>query len=358
MDAAGFKTEIYHSNTNKLANEIMDPMSNTQTGYECLVVKKVDDQVSCSLETRTADDLGEGDVTIRISDSSLNYKDALACTGHPGVAKSLPIIPGIDAAGTVIESQSDEFKVGDPVMIFHAKFGTELDGGYTQLARVPANWVYSIPEPLTQESAMGIGTAGFTAAQCVDELVRHDITPESGPIVVSGSTGGVGIFAVKLLAKLGYEVVASTGKAEKVQWLKDNGAAEVISRDELNDESGRPLLKGQFAGAVDTVGSNTLSTIIRSTKIGGCVTACGLAAGFDLPISVYPFILRGVTLQGVDTANIPPEYRRKLWKRLSSDWKLEGLDELNETVSLHELHEKVDQILAGRVAGRTIVKIN
>lgn len=333
-------------------------MTEANTKFECLVVRKDDEKVGCSLETRAAEDLGDGDVTIRITDSSLNYKDALAYTGHPGVAKSLPLIPGIDAAGTVIDSSCDQFSTGDPVMIFHAKFGTELDGGYSQLTKVPADWVYRIPEPLNQEFAMGIGTAGFTAAQCVDQLVRHDITPGAGPIVVSGATGGVGIFAVKLLAKLGYEVIASTGKSERTDWLKSHGAAEVISRKELNDQSGRPLLKGKYAGAVDTVGSNTLSTIIRETRIGGCVTACGLAGGFDLPISVYPFILRGVTLQGVDTANIAPSYRREIWERLAGDWQLDGLDQLFERVAMAGLQQKVDQILSGRVTGRTIVKIS
>lgn len=332
-------------------------MSEDNTQFECMVVRKVDEQVNCSIETRPAEQLGDGDVTVRITHSSLNYKDALACTGHPGVAKALPLIPGIDAAGTVVDSASTEFSVGDRVMIYHARFGTELDGGYSQLAKVPTDWVYHIPSPLDQESAMGIGTAGFTAAQCVDQLIRHDITPGSGPIIVSGATGGVGIFAVKLLAKLGYEVIASTGKTERTDWLKANGAATVVSRDALNDESGRPLLKSKYAGAVDTVGSNTLSTIIRETQIGGCVTACGLAGGFDLPISVYPFILRGVTLQGVDTANIAPSYRRELWQRLATDWQLKGLDELFERVDLQNLQQKVEQILSGRVSGRTIVQI-
>ncbi len=333
-------------------------MSESETQYRCLVVAKNEENVSCDLLTRSPSQLGEGAVTVRISHSSLNYKDALACAGHSGVAKSLPLVPGIDAAGTVIESKDPQFVTGDSVMIFHAKFGTELDGGYSQLARVPADWVYSIPAPLTPVTAMGIGTAGFTAAQCVDQLIRHGVRPDSGPVVVSGSTGGVGIFAVKLLARLGYTVVASTGKSDRASWLRENGAAEVISREDLNDESQRPLLKGRFAGGVDTVGSNTLSTILRSTQIGGCVTACGLAGGADLPISVYPFILRGVALQGVDTANIAPEYRRELWGKLAGDWLLDGLEELNEIVALSELQEKVKQILAGQVAGRTVVEID
>lgn len=332
-------------------------MSETKTHYQCLVVEKNGENVTCDLVTRAPSELGEGSVTVRVSYSSMNYKDALACTGHPGVAKSLPLIPGIDAAGRVVDSDDPQFSVGDSVMIFHAKFGTELDGGYSQLVRVPSDWVYKIPESLDPESVMGIGTAGFTAAQCVDQLMRHGVRPESGPVVVSGATGGVGIFAVKLLSHLGYEVVASTGKAERTDWLLANGASEVISREDLNDESGRPLLKGRFAGAVDTVGSNTLSTILRATKIGGCVTACGLAGGFDLPISVYPFILRGVALQGVDTANISPDYRQKLWDRLASDWLLEGLDSLNEVISFDALPEKVRQILDGKISGRTVIKI-
>jgi putative YhdH/YhfP family quinone oxidoreductase len=332
-------------------------MSETGTQYLSLIVDKNDQEVLCDFASRSADELGDGAVTVRISHSSLNYKDALACTAHPGVAKSLPLVPGIDAAGKVIESSDPAFSTGEAVMIFHAKFGTQVDGGYSQLARVPADWVYSIPSPLTTESAMIVGTAGFTAVQCVDELIQHQVKPEDGPIVVSGATGGVGVFAVKLLAKLGYEVVASTGKSDRADWLKSHGATSVISREELNDQSGKPLLKGIYAGGVDTVGSNTLSTILRATKIGGCVTACGLAGGIDLPISVYPFILRGVTLQGVDTANIPIEYRKELWSRLANEWFLDDLDQLKEVVSFRGLQDKVKQILAGQVAGRTVVEI-
>lgn len=322
------------------------------------VNKTSETSTACTLVQRPIQELGDGEVTVAVSHSSLNYKDALACTAHPGVAKSLPLVPGIDAAGTVVDSSNAMFSPGDSVMIFHAKFGTELDGGYSQYARVPADWVYKIPAPLDAETTMTLGTAGFTAAQCVDQLVRHGVRPDSGPVVVSGATGGVGVFSVILLGKLGYEVIASTGKTDRTDWLLAHGATKVIDRSELDDDSGRPLLKAQFAGAVDTVGSTTLSTILRSTQIGGCVTACGLAGGFDLPISVYPFILRGISLQGVDTANIPISYRKLLWDRLASEWYIDGLEKLNKIISFEGLAEHVEQILAGQVAGRVVLAVS
>lgn len=333
-------------------------MDNIPSHFKCLVVEKNNNEVVCDLKTRELDPLDDGEVRIRVTHSSLNYKDGLALTGHPGVAKSLPLVPGIDASGMVIESRSQEFQPGQKVMIFHAKFGTECDGGYREIATVPADWVYPIPASLNEESVMVIGTAGFTAAQCVDQLMRHGIGPDAGEVVVTGATGGVGVFSVKLLSKLGYSVVASTGKLDRSDWLKQLGANEVIPRDQLNDDSDKPLLKSRWAGAIDTVGSNTLGTVLRSTKWGGCVSACGLAGGFDLPVSVYPFILRGVTLQGVDTAHIPREYRSQIWNRIAGPWCFEELDELKEIVSMNGLPEKVKQILAGKVAGRTVIKID
>lgn len=296
-------------------------------------------------------------VRVRIQYSSINYKDALAVNGHPGVAKSLPLVPGIDAAGVVEESTGERFQVGDPVMIFHAKFGTEKYGGYAKYAWVPETWVYPIPMGLEMRETMVIGTAGFTAAQCVDELLRHDVQPDQGEIVVSGATGGVGIFAIKLLAQLGFSVVASTGKADRAEWLRQQGAVEVISREALNDRSGRPLLKSRWAGAVDTVGGDTLETIIRATRGFGCVTACGLAGGNHLSTTVFPFILRGVTLQGIDTANISYHRRSAIWERLANDWRLDGLETLGKEIALNEVLDQTKEILGGRVAGRFVVRL-
>lgn len=296
-------------------------------------------------------------VQIAIRWSSLNYKDALALHGHPGVAKQLPLIPGIDAAGVVLHSDSDRFQPGDEVLVFHARLGTERHGAYAEQLFVPADWVYPLPSGLTLREAMILGTAGFTAAQCVQELLRHDIQPGSGEIVVSGATGGVGIFAVKLLSQLGFEVVASTGKADRTDWLKEQGAREVLDRAALHDTSGRPLLGSRWAGAVDTVGGETLATILRATRGFGCVTACGLAASDRLEMTVYPFILRGITLQGVDTANIPTARRAGLWDRLAGPWKPTGLEELATEVDLNGLPAEAERILAGQVAGRVIVRV-
>ena len=297
-------------------------------------------------------------VRIRVDYSSLNYKDALCATGHPGIARKLPIIPGIDAAGVVIDSNTKAFNADDRVMVFHAAFGTSENGGMSQVADVPSQWVYKIPESLNSRTAMILGTAGFTAAQCIDELEKHQITPESGEIIVTGATGGVGIVAVALLSKLGYSVVASSGKPDRYNWLKELGAKEVIGRESLIDETDRPLLSGRWAGAVDTVGGKTLASICRSTKPQGCVTACGLVGGTELEMSVYPFILRGITLQGVDTAGISPEYRSQIWQKISTEWMIDRLEDLAIEVSLEKLDSKIDEILTGNVAGRVIVSMN
>lgn len=326
--------------------------------FDCYLVRKLGkDKIEASVEKKTPVDLPDGEVLIRVSYSSLNYKDALAATGNPGVAKTFPHVPGIDAAGTVAESRSPDFSPGQQVLVTGYELGAGQWGGWSQLARVPAEWVVPLPDGLTLKEAMILGTAGFTAGMSVEALGRHDIAPDRGEVVVTGATGGVGTLAVKILAKLGYTVVAVSGKAEKHGWLKEQGAARVIGRDEVDDASTRPLLKAQWAGAVDTVGGNMLATILRSTNLGGCVTACGLVGGIDLPLTVFPFILRGVTLSGIDSAWYPRERRIALWNKLAGGWKPDGLEAIAHSIDFSQLDGHVQQILEGKMIGRTIVEV-
>lgn len=330
------------------------------TQYQALVAQRLaDGSVGLDWQTRLVEPLPSGYVRVRVTYSSINYKDALACTGHPGVARRLPLVPGIDAVGVVIESTTARFRVGEAVMVFHAQFGTEVDGGYSELIAVPEGWVYPLPEALSPIDAMTIGTGGFTAAQSVDAILRHGVRPEAGEVVVSGATGGVGIFAVMLLAKLGFTVVASSGKPDRVGWLHALGAQTVIDRDALRDDPSKPLLSARWAAAVDTVGGVCLSTILRSTKPHHCVTACGLVGGADVPLTVYPFILRGVALYGIDTATISPDYRSELWQRLSTTWRFteSELLQVRQVITRNQLQEQVQRILAGGVAGRVVVSI-
>ncbi len=302
-------------------------------------------------------ELPEGHVRIRVRYSSLNYKDALAATGNSGVVRQLPIIPGIDAAGEILDSGVSDFKEGQQVMVAHAQFGTVSHGGYSEIIQVPAEWVSLLPDNLSPRDAMAIGTAGFTAAQCVSELERHSIQPDQGPVVVSGATGGVGVFSVKLLSKLGFEVFAVTGKSDKAEWLESQGAAHVMERADVDDSSGRPLLSSRWAGAVDTVGGNVLATILRSAKPYSCVTACGLVGGNDLNLTVYPFILRGITLQGVDTANISVQRRRQIWQRIATEWSFGELDSLVTEVDFDGLDDAIESILQGQICGRVVLKV-
>ena len=327
-------------------------------GFKCLMVRRGEDKVvSRAIETISLDELPPGDVTIQVSFSSLNYKDALAATGHPGVVRQFPHIPGIDAAGVVVASSDPYFKTGDEVLVFHADFGTSAFGGYSQFIRVPSSWVYPRPASVELKTAMVWGTAGFTAAQSVDQLERHGVTPDRGEILVTGATGGVGTFAVKILAKRGYSVVAVTGKDDRKEWLIQQGATRVIDRAELDDSSERPLLKAQWGGAVDTVGGNILASVLRSTNLHGCVTACGLVAGHELSMTVYPFILRGVTLQGIDSANISYDERLRIWNRIATDYELNSLDEITSEIGMAGLDEEIERILKGRVAGRVVVRM-
>jgi putative YhdH/YhfP family quinone oxidoreductase len=299
-----------------------------------------------------------GELVLRVQYSSLNYKDALAAEGHPGVVKQLPHVPGIDAAGLVEESSDARFQPGQAVLVTGYDLGAPRWGGWSDYIRVPSDWIVPLPIGLTARESMILGTAGFTAAQCVLAFEKNDLRPDAGEIVVTGATGGVGCLAVMILAKLGYQVVASTGKAEVADRLKSWGAARIIDRAELHDTSSRPLLSAKWAGAVDTVGGATLTTLLRSTKNYGVVSACGLVGGADLPLTVHPFILRGVTLAGIASAALPQDRRLEIWRRLSGPWKPANLESIATTVGLDELPEAIHTIKSGQVVGRTLVDLS
>ena len=302
-------------------------------------------------------ELPEGEVLIRVACSSLNYKDALAATGHPGVNKVFPHVPGVDAAGIVAQSGVYEFVPGDQVLVTGFDVGANRWGGWAQYVRVPAEWVVPLPRGLSLRESMMLGTAGYTAGLCVDALQKHSVLPESGEVVVTGASGGVGSMAVALLSKLAYRVVAVTGKSHAHDYLKKLGAREILDRQAVDDGSGRPLLARRWAGAVDTVGGNILGTVLRATQHSGCVAACGLAGGSDLPVTVYPFILRAITLAGIDAAWGSIPLRHEIWTRLAGPWKLDCLEEIARFIELEDLPAKIDELLGGRVVGRFAVNV-
>jgi acrylyl-CoA reductase (NADPH) len=327
--------------------------------FRCfLVEKEAAGTVRRGVTERPLTDLLAGDVLVRVEFSSLNYKDALAAQGHPGVVRKLPHVPGIDAAGTVAESTDNRFKSGDPVVITGYELGASQWGGWAEYARVPADWIVPLPSGLSLKESMALGTAGFTAAQCVQAIVLNGVAPGDGEILVTGATGGVGCIAVKLLAKLGYASVAVTGKPNLKSRLYEWGAGRVLSREEAVNNTDRPLLSAFWAGAVDTVGGQTLTTIVRETKPYGVVAACGLVGGTDLKLTVHPFILRGVTLAGIGSALLPHDRRLEIWRKLSGDWRIDGIDALTTTIGLNDVEQYVQRILKGEIVGRTVVQIN
>jgi putative YhdH/YhfP family quinone oxidoreductase len=331
----------------------------TQSQFACLLVEKdPSGAIRRQITTCPTTDLPPGDVLVRVQFSSLNYKDALAAQGHAGVVRKFPHVPGIDAAGTVVESSAAQFKPGDSVVITGNELGAAQWGGWAELVRVPADWIVPLPAGLSLRESMILGTAGFTAAQCVHAIVLNDVKPDAGEIVVTGSTGGVGCLAVKLLAKLGYTVVAVTGKPQLESRLKAWGASRIISRSEVVNTSDKPLLSTRWAGAVDTVGGDTLATLIRETKPYGVVAACGLVGGVNLPLTVHPFILRGITLAGIGSALLPLDRRQEIWRRLSTDWRLDNLAELATIVPLENVEPAIQQILQGQIVGRTVIEVS
>ncbi|MGJ0534774.1 MAG: YhdH/YhfP family quinone oxidoreductase [Methylocystis sp.] len=311
-----------------------------------------------ALVERDIDELPAGELLIRVRYSSLNYKDALSASGNRGVTKHFPHTPGIDAAGVVEASSVAEFSVGDEVIVTGYDLGMNTAGGFAQYIRIPASWALKRPQGLSLREAMVLGTAGLTAALCVDKLEQAGVTPDAGPVLVTGATGGVGSIAVALLAKLGYRVAASTGKAQQGEFLTSLGAQQIVLRSELLEGSERPLLKEQWAGAVDTVGGDILFNVVKSLRYGGSAACCGLTAGVAFKGSVLPFILRGVNLLGVDSVELPLVVKASMWDKLSLQWKLGGLDKLVSEVGLAQLPEAIAQILAGRLVGRVLVRVD
>lgn len=309
-----------------------------------------------SIVDLATDDLGVGDVLVEVQYSGINYKDGLASTEAGKVARIDPLVPGIDLAGTVVESADPAVAVGSAVIAHGYDIGVAHHGGYAQMARVPAGWVVPMPDGLDARTAMLVGTAGYTAALSVAALEQHGLRPGDGPVLVTGATGGVGSMAVGMLAALGHEVVASTGKVDEAEWLTNLGASAVIDRAETSAESARPLEKERWAGAVDCVGGSTLAYVLRTMRYGGSVAASGLTGGNGLPTTVLPFILRGVNLLGIDSVQTPIAARRAMWNRIGTDLRPAWLHTLDaEVVGLEHLAPQLDRILAGGMRGRVLV---
>lgn len=330
----------------------------TEKTFKALVVTETEDkQYQRQILSKQVGDLPEGNVLIEVHYSSLNYKDALSASGNKGVTRKYPHTPGIDAAGVVAESSDEAFKPGEKVIVTSYDLGMNTAGGFGQYIRVPAGWVVPLPTGLTLKEAMCYGTAGFTAALSVFQLTEHGVLPEHGEVLVSGATGGVGSIAVAILSKLGYTVAAVNGLVDESDYLKKIGAGRIISIEEATDTSGRPLLKSLWAGSIDTVGGDILATSIKSVNPDGVVTTCGNVASPELPINVYPFILRGVTLVGIDSQNCPMPNRLKTWEKLAGAWKIPMMETVVEEIGLADLERCIDRMLKGKHKGRSVVNM-
>jgi len=303
------------------------------------------------------DELPAGELLIEVHYSSLNYKDALSATGHPGVTRNFPHTPGIDAAGVVVSCEDGSFAPGDEVIVTSYDLGMETDGGFGRVIRVPSAWAVPLPEGLTLKESMMLGTAGLTAALSLLELVESGVSPEQGPILVTGATGGVGSLAVAMLAKAGFQVTAATGKLSETDYLKGLGAREVIERSSVLEGADRSMMKPRWAGAVDCVGGETLSAALKATKYGGVVTCCGLVGSTDLPLNVFPFILRGARLIGIDSVQCPMAKRQAVWRKLAAEWKPDHLADMVDEVGLQGLDEKIDAMLNARLKRRVLVNL-
>ncbi len=326
-------------------------------GFKALLATRTDQGQAVDWTELTEDDLMEGNVTIKVTHTTLNYKDGLAVTGKAPIIRRWPMIPGIDLAGVVESSNSSDYKPGDEVLVNGWQLGETHYGGYAQKARVDAGWLVPVPRQFNCSDAMAIGTAGYTAMLCVLALEEHDVKPGDGPVLVTGASGGVGSVAIALLSKLGYEVVASTGRTEEEDYLQYLGASEVIDRSEF---SGKPSMLGKerWAGAIDSVGSSTLANVLSQIKYYGAVAACGLAQGADLPASVMPFILRGITLQGVESVMAPKQRRLEAWARLAKELDIGKLRAMAVAHPLEDVLELAPRIVAGQVRGRVVFSVS
>jgi putative YhdH/YhfP family quinone oxidoreductase len=325
--------------------------------FKAMVVSETGEKTFArEIKQRALDDLPAGELIIAVKYSSLNYKDALSATGNKGVTKKYPHTPGIDAAGVVADSTTRLFGVGDEVTVTGFDLGMNTSGGFGQYISVPALWATRLPHGLSLRDSMGYGTAGLTAALCILRLMASGLSKDSGEVLVTGASGGVGCVAVAILAKLGFNVVAATGKSDAHDFLRGLGARAIISREEANDTSGRPLQRPRWAGVVDTVGGNILATALKSAKYAGLVAACGNAMSAELNVNVFPFILRGVSLLGVDSVEIPMRARQTAWNKLAGEWKIE-LSSIVREVSLDGLNPEIDAILKGGVRGRVLVDL-
>ena len=328
------------------------------TTFKALVVTKGEDkQFTRAIQERSIADLPPGDLLVKVHYSSLNYKDALSATGHPGVTRQFPHTPGIDAAGEVVSCADARFTPGQQVVVTGYDLGMETDGGWGGYIRIPAEWAVALPAGLDLRESMVIGTAGFTAGLSVLKLEQAGVKPGNGDVLVTGATGGVGSIAVAILAKAGYRVVAATGKSADEPFLRTLGATEVISREQLTEGVDRPMLKERWAGVVDVVGGEMLVAALKSTRYGGAVTCCGLVGSTDLAMNIYPFILRGVSLIGIDSVNCPMEPRLQVWERLAGAWRPEHLATVAHEVALDTLEDKLQAILQGKIRGRVVVAL-
>ncbi|HOW30722.1 MAG TPA: YhdH/YhfP family quinone oxidoreductase [Bacteroidales bacterium] len=328
----------------------------TQTFKALVVSETPEGKFSTSILSRKPDELPQNETLIKVKFSSLNYKDALSASGNKGVTRYYPHTPGIDAAGVVVSCITGNFKPGDEVIVTGYDLGMNTPGGFGEYISVPSGWVVPLPEQLSLEESMILGTAGFTAALSLYHLLRCGQSPSDGPVLVTGATGGVGSLAVALLANAGFEVIASTGKLSQYEYLYMLGATTILSRDVTDDQSKRALLKARWAGAVDTVGGNTLATVLKACKMHGNVACCGNVQSPELHTTVFPFILNGITLIGVNSADTPMQLRTSIWKRLATSWKIDKLHSICRLVNLEELPLMIDEMLNGKITGRIVLK--
>ena len=324
--------------------------------YKAWIIREDNGCYTRAIEEQSTDDLPQGDVLLRVHYAGLNYKDGLSSAGHKGITRKFPHQPGIDAAGVVVSDSSSTFAEGDKVICTSFDLGMNTAGGFGEYIRVPAGWCVPLPSGLTLEESMIHGSGGYTAALALYKMEQNGQKPEMGPICVTGATGGVGSLAVAVLAQAGYEVIASTGKPEEHTFLQSLGATEIIDRNEVNDESGKPLLRSKWAGAIDNVGGNTLATLLKCCGRNGSVACIGLVASDDLQTTVFPFILNGVNLLGIESAYTPVEVRTEIWRRLANQWRVSQLHDIKTVISLEQLDPYFDLILEGKTRGRIVVR--